>query len=65
MLSRNDTIEKRYGKPLDRQGPTRDCDAGRFPADTDPSVIQDILASSIGSILLRHEQGMTAAQIEA
>ncbi|MEQ4720222.1 TetR/AcrR family transcriptional regulator [Nonomuraea sp. B19D2] len=39
-------------------------DAGRFPADTDPSVIQDILASSIGSVLLQHEQDMTAAQIE-
>ncbi len=39
-------------------------DAGRFPPGTDPSVIQDILASSIGSVLLHHDQDMTAAQVE-
>lgn len=39
-------------------------DAGRFPPGTDPSVIQDILASSIGFVLLQHEQDMTAAHVE-
>jgi AcrR family transcriptional regulator len=40
-------------------------DAGRLPPDTDPSVIQDILASSIGSVLLQHAQDVTAAQVES
>lgn len=39
-------------------------DAGRFPPDTDPSVIQDILSSSIGFVLLQGEEEVTAAQIE-
>ncbi|WP_378622225.1 TetR/AcrR family transcriptional regulator [Nonomuraea guangzhouensis] len=39
-------------------------DAGRLPADTDPSVIHDILASSIGSVLLQHGEDVTAAQVE-
>ncbi|MGV9377615.1 TetR/AcrR family transcriptional regulator [Nonomuraea sp. NPDC003707] len=39
-------------------------DAGHLPADTDPSVIQDILASSIGSVLLQHAEEVTAVQIE-
>jgi AcrR family transcriptional regulator len=39
-------------------------DADRLPPDTDPSIIQDILASSIGSVLLQHPEDVTAAQIE-
>ncbi|TMR32977.1 TetR/AcrR family transcriptional regulator [Nonomuraea zeae] len=39
-------------------------DAGHFPPDTDPSVIHDILASSIGSVLLQHAEDVTAAQVE-
>ncbi|MFC4006344.1 TetR/AcrR family transcriptional regulator [Nonomuraea purpurea] len=39
-------------------------DAGHLPADTDPSVIMDILASSIGSVLLQHPEDLTAVQIE-
>ncbi|TMR98795.1 TetR/AcrR family transcriptional regulator [Nonomuraea basaltis] len=39
-------------------------DAGHLPPDTDPSVIQDILASSIGSVLLQHTEDVTALQIE-
>ncbi|WP_326822778.1 TetR/AcrR family transcriptional regulator [Streptosporangium sp. NBC_01756] len=39
-------------------------DAGHLPPDTDPSVIQDILASSIGSVLLQHAENVTAAQLE-
>ncbi|MFG6202080.1 TetR/AcrR family transcriptional regulator [Nonomuraea sp. JJY05] len=39
-------------------------DAGHLPADTDPSVIRDILASSIGSVLLQHAEDVTAVQIE-
>ncbi len=35
----------------------------RFPPDTDPSVNQDILSSSIGFVLLQHEEEVTAAQI--
>lgn len=37
-------------------------DDGRFPPDTDPIVIQDILSSSIGFVLL-HGEDMTAEQI--
>ncbi|MEU6789160.1 TetR/AcrR family transcriptional regulator [Nonomuraea angiospora] len=39
-------------------------DAGHLPSDTDPSVIQDILAGSIGSVLLQHAEDVTAIQIE-
>lgn len=39
-------------------------DAGRFPPDTDPSVIRDVLSSSIGFVLLQGEEEVTAAQIE-
>ncbi|MBF8191551.1 TetR/AcrR family transcriptional regulator [Nonomuraea sp. K274] len=39
-------------------------DAGHLPPDTDPSVIQDVLASSIGSVLLQRADDVTAAQIE-
>ncbi|WP_181019647.1 TetR/AcrR family transcriptional regulator [Nonomuraea typhae] len=37
--------------------------AGHFPPDTDPGVIQDILASAIAAVLLQQEE-VTAAQIE-
>ncbi|GAA3216026.1 TetR/AcrR family transcriptional regulator [Nonomuraea helvata] len=40
-------------------------DAGHFPPHTDPGVIHDILAGSIGSVLLQHEQDVTAAQVES
>ncbi|WP_433250539.1 TetR/AcrR family transcriptional regulator [Streptosporangium sp. CA-135522] len=39
-------------------------DAGRFPPDTEPSAVQDILSSPIGFVLLQHEEEVTAAQIE-
>jgi len=38
-------------------------DDGRFPPDTDPDAIQDILSSSIGFVLLRGDD-VTAAHIE-
>lgn len=37
--------------------------AGHFPPDTDPSVIQDSLASSIGFVLLQSAEDVTAEQI--
>ncbi|MEU1392781.1 MULTISPECIES: TetR/AcrR family transcriptional regulator [unclassified Nonomuraea] len=42
----------------------RAVDAGHLPAGTDPGVIQDILAGSIGSVLLQHADDVTAVQIE-
>ncbi|MFI7422977.1 TetR/AcrR family transcriptional regulator [Nonomuraea sp. NPDC049684] len=39
-------------------------EAGRLPEGTDPGVVQDILASSIGSVLLQHTGEVSAAQIE-
>ncbi|MGV9779576.1 TetR/AcrR family transcriptional regulator [Streptosporangium sp. NPDC003464] len=39
-------------------------DAGHFPPDTDPSAVQDVLSSSIGSVLLQQGEEVTAAQIE-
>ncbi|MCA2221955.1 TetR/AcrR family transcriptional regulator [Nonomuraea aurantiaca] len=39
-------------------------DAGDFPPHTEPRVIQDILAGSIGFVLLQPEQDVTAAQVE-
>lgn len=38
-------------------------DDGRFPPDTDPDAIQDILSSSIGFVLLRGDD-ITAAHLE-
>ncbi|MEU7863643.1 TetR/AcrR family transcriptional regulator [Nonomuraea sp. NPDC049141] len=58
---------ERYLKPrLDAltQIAQRTIDAGLLPPDTDPGVIREILASSIGSVLLQHEEDVTAAQIE-
>ena len=40
----------------------RAIDDGRFPPDTDPTAIQDVLASSIGFVLLRGAE-MTQEQI--
>ncbi|MEU8326431.1 TetR/AcrR family transcriptional regulator [Nonomuraea sp. NPDC048881] len=39
-------------------------EAGHLPAGTDPGVVQDILAGSIGSVLLQHADDVTAEQIE-
>jgi hypothetical protein len=53
---------ERHGRPRD---PGNDAvDDGRFPPGTDPGVVQDILAGSIGSVLLQHEEEMTREQIE-
>lgn len=41
----------------------RAIDDGRFPPGTTPTVIQDILFSSIGLVLLNGEEDMTAAHI--
>ncbi|MEV4374481.1 TetR/AcrR family transcriptional regulator [Nonomuraea sp. NPDC049637] len=42
----------------------RAVEAGHLPAGTDPGVVQDILAGSIGSVLLQQADDVTAAQIE-
>jgi hypothetical protein len=41
----------------------RAIDDGRFPPGTTAAVIQDVLASSIGFVLLGSEQDMTAEHI--
>jgi hypothetical protein len=41
----------------------RAIDDGRFPPGTAPTVIQDILSSSIGFVLLNSEENLTAEQI--
>ncbi|MEU8108504.1 TetR-like C-terminal domain-containing protein [Nonomuraea muscovyensis] len=61
------TYTERYLRPrLDALAETarQAIDAGNFPPHTDPRVIQDVLAGSIGSVLLQHEQDVTAAEVE-
>ncbi|MFI6742590.1 TetR/AcrR family transcriptional regulator [Nonomuraea sp. NPDC050451] len=41
----------------------RAVEAGQFPPHTDPGVIQDVLASSIGSVLLQRAEEVTAEQV--
>ncbi|NUW42016.1 TetR/AcrR family transcriptional regulator [Nonomuraea rhodomycinica] len=42
----------------------RAVDDGRLPPGTDPGVLEDVLASSIGFVLLRGEEEVTAAEVE-